>query len=264
MIDRVITSDIPFHMKFPPFLPLGVLSFSALLATMSQGAVSLVNITGITASGYNGTNGSGDPYFGRSSKLSQFQQGTIGGAGITQTSPADPSTWIHGSNWEEGWQSNKVGGTNIGWVVLDFGTSTTNLSEILLWNVTENGTGPQSRGVQTFNIWYSDSPIVTAPTAGGNYSFTSGGWTQLGSTNTLDIGGTTGVVDGVFSLSGISSARYVAIEILTNYGSTTSGIDGTNNRVGLAEIVVTQIPEPGTALLTGFAGLALLRRRRIS
>jgi len=87
------------------------------------------------------------------------------------------------------------------------------------------------------------------------YDFTSGGWTQLGGTNTLaqGVGNASIPPSGAFDLTGITSARYMGLEFLTNYGSTF--------RVGLAEIAIV-VPEPGRAALLLVGGLALLLRRR--
>jgi len=83
-----------------------------------------------------------------------------------------------------------------------------------------------------------------------DYDFASGGWTQLGTTRSL----TTVAASQAFDLSGISSAQYIALEIMTAHT--------TNGRVGFDEAAITAIPEPSAALLGGLGFLALLRRRR--
>lgn len=195
--------------------------------------------------------------------------GLIDSSGLTKVDPSNPATWTHSKNWYDGWQAGRTSATNIGWIVLDFGASTTGFDDLYLWNVKEGTSNANStsnallRGVQTFNVWYSTTPTTAIPTTQpANYDFASAGWTQLGTTNTLAMGSTS-AVDGIYDLSGILSARYIAIEIVTNYGSITGATapGDSVNRVGLAEIVVT-IPEPSSALLIGVASLGLLRRRR--
>jgi len=263
-----LISASPFS-KLSGIIAAGTFVFGAI-----QADAAITTITSLNAHTGNGATN------GNSGKLTQFTGGLIGGSassgtsstptGVFQPDANDPSTWIHDRSWQENWQTGRLsGGGNIGWVVLGF-NSTTELDQLYLWNVKESGapSAAQTRGVQTFNIWYINTPTTTA-TGTGNYNFSAGGWTQLGSTYTLSIGGNTGEENGVFDLSGIPSATYLAIEILSNYGSdnTTSPDPATggggNNRVGLAEIVITQVPEPTSALLISISALGLLRRRRI-
>jgi|GEM_PF-3568846 len=246
-----------------------VLAILSLMAAGSvQSAVNLIEIETLYAHGFVGTGN------GNSGRLSEFVSGAVGGTGIdeglTKVDANDIGTWTHGQNWQQGWQAaNLSGGTNLGWVMSDFGESVTDLGSMYLWNVKEQGSGPQSRGVQTFNIWYRDT-VISAP-GQTNYNFSANGWTQLGSsTFTLESGGagtstgTEKLFDGSYDLSSIDSARYIAIEIISNYGSNSSGSpDGTINRSGLAEIVFTAVPEPGKAalILIGIIGATLRRRR---
>ena len=184
------------------------------------------------------------------------------GQGINKPDANDPSTWSNGgttinggATYKDEWYDNfLVGASNskLGWVSFDLGTAQTELDNLFIIN-----TDAQSNLVATatFNIYYATNPTVTLPTPPGqnqsvDYDFASGGWTQLGATRSL----ATTAPAQAFDLSGISSARYIALEIMTAHT--------TNGRVGFDEVAITAIPEPGTALLGGLGLLALLRRRR--
>ena len=191
----------------------------------------------------------------------------INGTGLTKPDVNNISTWTHDTLWQDGWQGGGASGLtgNVGWLVLDLGTPTANLDDLYLWNVNEGGL-PLQRGVQTFKLWYALSPTVTPPASGGgaqNYNFSSGGWTQFGGLDTLaqGPGNASETYSGVFDLTGIVSARYLAIEAISNYGSGVGGGDNAN-RTGLAEVVVTAAPEPTVTTLGLFALGALLARRR--
>ena len=184
--------------------------------------------------------------------------------GITQTGGAtSPATWTHSSAWQDDWQATRLAGatnSKLAWTVIDLGSAQTNLGELLLWNVSE-GTVSGTRGTATFNLYFADTPTVAAPGTSGtptDYDFTSGGWSQLGATRNLATATEDGVntVDGTFDISSVASARYVGIEILTANGSDAA------NRVGLAEVVITTVPEPSSTALLGLGGLALILRRR--
>ena len=172
----------------------------------------------------------------------------------------DPSTWTATSNgYQSEWQSQDLlddelpVNDKIGWAAFDLGAATANLDELYLWNVRENS----GRYTKTFNVYVAETPTVAlthGPKDGTSidYDFSSGGWTLINTGGPLN-----GTYRGnqVVSLGG-NTARYVAVEILSNNG------DG--NRVGLAEVGITVIPEPSTFCLTAFGLLGLLawRRRR--
>jgi len=184
----------------------------------------------------------------------------------------DPSQWVANSNaWQLEWQSHTLlaGAANskIGWVALDLGSVLSQLDQLYIWNERENNT----RNTKLYNVYYASTPTVGLPGepgqqalsadvgasgGAGDYDFASGGWTQIGSTadmsDRFDAGEGT-IANDVVALGGIS-ARYIAIEMLSN--------DGDANRVGLAEVVITQIPEPSSLALLGLGGLLIARRRR--
>lgn len=193
----------------------------------------------------------------------------INGAGLTKPNLENIATWTHNTSWQDGWQgggANTLTG-NVGWLVLDLGSTTSNLDDLYLWNVNEQF-NPLQRGIQTFKLWFSLDPVIDPPASGGgaqNYDFsTAGGWLQLGSTFNLaqGLGNSSQTYSGVFDLSGVPAARYIGIEAITNYGSGTGGTD-TVNRTGLAEVVITAVPEPAAATIL-FSSLAffLAPRRR--
>lgn len=239
------------NMKLPAFSFCLIITLVLMTTHSGSAAVALIPVQSITAHHRGDNDSPGDGSLVR----------LVNGAGINQVNPNDISTWTHGTGWQNGWQGAN-GSTTVplgtGWVVLDFGSVQTYMESLYLWNVNES-TGTVDRGVQDFNIWYADSPTVAPPPATTTqtaYDFNSGGWTQLGGTNTLaqGVGNAPILPSGSFDLTGIPSAQYIGLEFLSNYGSTF--------RVGLAEIAVT-VPEPGRAILLflGAAGLVLRRRR---
>jgi PEP-CTERM motif len=180
---------------------------------------------------------------------------------ITKPDANDPGTWTAtGQAWQDDWQGwsdlTVAEFGKVGWVTFDFG-STQQLDEIFIWNISE--ATAQNRRVLTYNIYYGNTPTV-APVSGNagnaagsvNYDFSSGGWTQLGSTRSLLQWSNGTGADGIETLG--VSARYVGLAFITHGGST--------DRVGLNEVVFTTIPEPSATLLGGLGMLALLRRRR--
>ena len=140
-------------------------------------------------------------------------------------------------------------------MTFDFGSSTA-LDEIYIWNVSE--ATAQGRRVNTYNIYYADTPTVAPASGNGNaaasvdYDFSSGGWTQLGATRSLLQWANGTGADGQETLG--VSAQYIGLEFIT-YG-------GDASRVGLNEVVFTQVPEPGSLALLGLGGLMMIKRRR--
>lgn len=186
------------------------------------------------------------------------------GEEITKGDANDPSTWtLTSTAYQASWQANArldfATYGKIGYAALDFGSVTTNLDELFIWNLRDTGT---TRGVKEYNIWYAGDSITSflaSPTDNSavNYDFTAGnGWTKLNA-STLTLPTASGQTpEAVISLGGID-ARYIAIEIISAQGTTT--------RVGLNEVAVTQtivVPEPSAIALFGIAGLGLMLRRR--
>jgi hypothetical protein len=170
----------------------------------------------------------------------------------TSADPSDPSTWTYaGNDWKFEWKANSrldsATSTNakIGWTVIDFGGPVDGLENMYLWNVRFQA---DTENVETYNIYYSSSPTAGLPpmpnskSTTGDYDFSSGGWTLLNTAGALSLGtnnANNSAPQGVVALGGIE-ARYVGIEILT------AG-DETANRVGLAQVEFTALPEPSTA-----------------
>lgn len=184
----------------------------------------------------------------------------------------DPSTWVNNSGtWQSEWLGDgrldptSSANNKIGWVVMDFGTAVANLENMYIWNGRYSSPGEETRN---YNIYYSNgvgiNSLPTTPNsrtwAGGSaaaadYNFGVGDWTQIGSTATLGTPGGSYTPDATISLGGIT-AQYVAIEILTAENGTIP------DRVGLAQVEFTAIPEPSAALLGALGVIALMRRRR--
>jgi Carbohydrate esterase, sialic acid-specific acetylesterase/Bacterial TSP3 repeat len=185
----------------------------------------------------------------------QYANGMVSltnGSGITRTDPDDPSTWtMNGSGYQEEWMATylKIGadvtpGLNgkVAWTCLDFGSKTP-LGMLYLFNTNYSG-GTSS--TDQFNLYYADSPVVGLPaqpvkgtfattglTPQADYNFSGGGWTLFNTSGPL-----TATKAGITSLNlpGVS-ARYLAIEILSNQGDSYTG-----GRVGFDEIAITVAP----------------------
>ncbi|HSP42276.1 MAG TPA: sialate O-acetylesterase, partial [Luteolibacter sp.] len=184
----------------------------------------------------------------------QYANGMVSltnGSGITKADPGDPSTWtFNGSGYQDEWMATylKVSGTvtpglngKVAWACLDFGSKTP-LGYLYLFNTNYSG---GVSGTDQFNLYYADSPAVALPaqpakgtysTSGlspqGDYNFAGSGWTKF---NPAPLNATQADVTAI-NLPGVS-ARYLAIEILSNQGDSSGG-----GRVGFDEIAVTAAP----------------------
>lgn len=236
-----------------------VVSLGFVTASVRADLVSIASVTG--------SNG-GDRYANGMTSLTD-------GSGIAKADASDPSTWtFDGSHYSDEWMAwyfkdgdgNPTTGLNgkLAWASLDFGT-TSALQDLYIFN--NNYAGGVS-GMQDFNLYYADSPSVALPatpakntfadtglTPEGDYDFSSGGWTLFNTSGNLTA---TQADVTVLDLSGVS-ARYLGIEILSNYGDTYNG-----GRVGFDEVAVTEgvIPEPSAAILAVLGALGLMLRGR--
>jgi hypothetical protein len=179
----------------------------------------------------------------------------VDGNGLTVGNPSDPNSWTHSNAWQAGWQGNT--GTASGWFIADLGSARSDLNDMYIWNVNEGGA--IDRGVRNASIYYATNPTVAPPATPNSgtvpYDFSSGGWTLL---TMQDIAQGTGAngqpPSAVIDLDPITQARYVGVQMNSNYGSAI--------RVGLAEVEFT-VPEPSTfGLAAAAAGGLLIRRRR--
>ncbi|HOD83487.1 MAG: hypothetical protein BWX88_02140 [Planctomycetes bacterium ADurb.Bin126] len=216
------------------------------LAGVSQGDLIPGAITGVTGKAFHrGDNN--DPGDGSLSRM-------LDGSGLTVGNPGLPGTWTHNNRWQDNWQGSGsfTGGATPGaWFVADLGQIYIDLDKMWMWNVRE----VLDRGMKSFSVYYADSPTVT-PVTNSAYSFASGGWALLGNYTLPQSTGNNTPFDGLLDLTGIPEARYIGLDIQSNYGSTF--------RVGLAELEFTT-PEPATltALLLAAGGMgSYLRRRR--
>ena len=180
------------------------------------------------------------------------------GSGMAKGDADDPSTWtVSSTAWADDWQgfSSDNSGNNT-WAVVDLGSATAGLDKMYLWNVQEGNA--LDRGTSAFDIYYSNSPTLAAPAAGGtvtSYDFGSGGWTQLSAGNNLAQGTQVGDAGESFDISGASGAQYIGLHLTANHGGF---------RTGLGEIAITTgaVPEPSSLGLLLLGGILGLRRRR--
>jgi autotransporter-associated beta strand protein len=178
---------------------------------------------------------------------------------LNMPDPLNPAGWKVNQAWQADFQGapDAVGPykplTGNAWITFDLGSVRSGLSKMFIWNVSE-ATAP-NRGIQKYKLHYAASPTVAIPNSAksgtlstsiaAEYNFGSGGWTQIGSTNTLDQGdgqgtspaGTYGY-DAAIDMSSVPSARYIGIEILSNYGET--GASNTGYKAGLNLAVFTE------------------------
>jgi len=183
------------------------------------------------------------------------------GNGLTKPDAEDPTTWTHDDNWTTGWQAQGPSNltSNRGWVIADFGAAQTNLDKIYIWNENEKG----NRGMATINIYYATS-VTLPPTSSDSanptdYDFSDAAWTLFNPTAAIAVPpGTSNPgspLNATIDISAIPIARYIAIEAVTDNGAA-------NDRVGLAEVVFTGVPEPATMTMLALSGLAIIRKRR--
>ena len=172
----------------------------------------------------------------------------LNGSGMTRPNLADPSTWtVNYGSYPDEWMGDfLIGASNskLAWVAFDLGSSSA-LEKLYLWNIRYQG---GIAGTATYNLYYADSPTVALPsrpnpsaysvtglTPQGDYDFSGGGWTKFNTTGTLSA---PKAGNSIVDLSGVS-ARYIALEILTNWGDTYLG-----GRVGFLETAFTRTVTP--------------------
>ncbi|MES2996084.1 MAG: PEP-CTERM sorting domain-containing protein [Verrucomicrobiota bacterium] len=127
------------------------------------------------------------------------------------------------------------------------------VESILVWNYSQTAGGgvPSRNGARTFDLqFFSDAAATTQVGA------TISGLTLAQSLTTPQIAQQVFFGAGV-NFDGVQSAR---MTVTDNYFGMGGGAGG--DRVGLAEVRFSQVPEPSAALLGGLGALALLRRRR--
>jgi autotransporter-associated beta strand protein len=154
-----------------------------------------------------------------------------------------PSTWTNTANdWHADYQALGVltGATNgkLGWITFDMGTSLP-LVNLYFWNCI-NGSTAGSKG---FNLYFATNALAIPSPAKVDYEFSvTNGWTQYGDDDANPTTPRYTMAQGTLNQSycatiGVTgtTARFVGIEVLTNYGSA--------NRIGLAEFAATYLDD---------------------
>lgn len=159
-------------------------------------------------------------------------------------------TWANGT-YQATWHANSIlASTNsangkIGWVVIDLGEVVGGLSKLYMWASSISATESGKEQVRDYNLYYSSGagidalpPMPKSKGTTGDYDFSSGDWTLIGS-NTL--GSVHGAVSNTNVLGGVS-ARYIGIEVMT--------IAGVDTRMAIAQVEITRaLPPAGTVLI---------------
>jgi len=180
---------------------------------------------------------------------------TIDGSGlsdatIVQTDDPIPATWpSHGTDSSSSmWVSSTSGGVSGQWLILDLGQAY-ELSGLHQWNFNEDGfTGV---GIQNVNILFSSDSAAFS-------SASHSSWGDTFNTTFAEAPGSTGYTGETINFNdaiGNRTARYIQLDVVTNYG---------NSVAGLSEIRFIAVPEPSAfALLAGaFAFAWIMVRRR--
>jgi hypothetical protein len=226
----------------------------------ADGAITLIDNSGITA-------------IAKGSASDREPIHAVDGFSLTFTGIAgeenDPTKYQHQGSDRLGKNDNWAISGIDGWLIVDLGAVYA-LDQVSLFNFNPglNDTSKTSgnddhtdRGVATGNVWYRMTS-ETINTNGNGLAFNPAGYTQLGTTETFTRApGGSGPPHGAIPQTvsdtiafGGASARYVAIEILTNQGDTSF--------TGIGELqFFAAVPEPSTTALLGLGGLALILRR---
>lgn len=185
---------------------------------------------------------------------------------VTNTADVNGSdqniAFTQGDNW------NTVGGSPIDqqWFYLDLGAEY-DLGVIELWQynaeIPEFPAELNGRGVNAYELFVGATGATVPVGLSGTPFDTLNGWTSANSGN-IAIGQSTKTalgsiapqdVDVIFDASAFTGVRYVGFKVVSNH------LDPFQS-VGLGQIRVSSIPEPSTTALLGFAGFALILRRR--
>lgn len=141
-------------------------------------------------------------------------------------------------------------------LTFSLGASYNSVDSILVWNYTQpsgGGTAPPRNALRTFNLEFFSDAAATA---------------SLGIVTGLTLNQSNGISNGqepvqqVFFTGGstFDGVQSIRMTLTDNFFGLGGGAGG--DRVGLAEVRFTQVPEPAVACLSGLGLLGLLRRRR--
>lgn len=163
----------------------------------------------------------------------------------------NPAVWTWSGAYQNTWHANSILVSSnslngkIGWAVIDLGEVVGGLSKLYMWASSTSQTDSGKEQVRDYNLYYSSGvgidalpPMPNSKSTTGDYDFSSGDWTLIGS-NTL--GSVHGAVSNTNVLGGIS-ARYIGIEVMT--------IASVDTRMAIAQVEITRALPPSGTLIT--------------
>jgi hypothetical protein len=186
----------------------------------------------------------------------------VDGSGLDANNPPDHTTNPNGFMWLNSGDGTFPGGTpasdpdrpsQLGHITFNL-NGTFTIDSFRVWNYNEVNANTQqsftNRGVQTLTI-------SIAATSGGPFTPLVDPTSNTTTWTFAQAPGNNTYTGQLFSLSAPVSAAFVRFDIKTNYGDA-------NGFVGLSEVQIFSVPEPGTWSLLGAAGMtmSILARRR--
>ena len=160
----------------------------------------------------------------------------------------DPAS-VESRSTANAWFSSNLGfgQPTPGFTDFDLGVSTT-VTRLAFWDVPDDFNGvPNGNSTGAFNVFVSDDPTFAGAVNVGSFTLTNNGLSS-------------GAPGQIFDLSD-TLGQYVRIEHETTQGGTFFGA-GALAFATTATPVPEAIPEPGTVVLFGLAGLAIGLRRK--
>lgn len=234
--------------------PIKTKSMKTIIKSMSLTVALVATCPGALISGISVESGTTNPF--NTEPMGPLK--AINGEGLPDSQPA--LAGAHGTSFDQQWWT--FGGTtnNLADVTINL-NGVYALDTIQIWNYNEAGV--ISRGIQNAQIFVSPdgnvANLVKLTTNGtGSFDNGTGDFLLPQAPGNPSYEGFTLDLAGITDPALLGTVQLVQIRAINGYS--TNNDDGT----GLAEIQFggSPIPEPSSLVLTAFAGLGLLRRRR--